>query len=86
MRRVAEKAGVPIQDFCVRQDVGCGSTVGPIIATRLGVRTVDVGLPQLSMHSAREMCGVEDVLHGVNFFTALFQRFHEVEESLAGTD
>ena len=56
--------------------------MGPIIATRLGIRTVDVGLPQLSMHSAREMCGVEDVLHGVNFFTRYFAHFHAVEESL----
>ena len=83
VRRVAEAAGVPLQDFCVRQDVGCGSTVGPILATRLGVRTVDVGLPQLSMHSAREMCGVEDVAHGVAFFTRYFSHFHRVEESLA---
>ena len=57
---LCKKAGIPVQKFVVRSDLGCGSTIGPITAANLGVRTVDIGNPMLSMHSIREMAGAND--------------------------
>ena len=59
---MCQRAGVNVQKFVVRSDMGCGSTIGPMTAANLGIRTVDVGNPMLSMHSIREMAGSQD--HG----------------------
>jgi len=81
-RELGERVGVPVQEFVVRSDLGCGSTIGPILSTSTGIRTVDVGAPQLSMHSVREMCGVEDIAHAVKHFTAVYEGFSALDKQL----
>ncbi|MBW2423487.1 MAG: M18 family aminopeptidase [Deltaproteobacteria bacterium] len=66
------RVGVPHQDFVTRSDLGCGSTIGPISAARVGLRTVDVGNPMLSMHSCREMAGAADVEPMIRVLQAFF--------------
>ena len=58
-----ERAGVPWQRFVSNNAMACGTSIGPITAARLGVTTVDVGVPGLSMHSARELVGARDPGH-----------------------
>lgn len=61
VREIARKAGLqPVQEFVVRNDCGCGSTIGPIISTNTGIRAIDLGCPQLAMHSIRETMGTSD--------------------------
>lgn len=71
--------GVPLQLFVVRNDSRCGSTIGPMLSASLGARTIDVGNPQLSMHSIRETGGAYDAEHGVNLFESFFDHFGELE-------
>jgi len=72
-RSVCEGAKVPCQVVVVRTDMGCGSTIGPISATRLGVRTVDIGVPQLGMHSIRELAGAKDQEYLVKALKGFFE-------------
>lgn len=61
LQRAAARAGVNLQTYSHRGDLPCGSTIGPTLAASLGVGVVDVGAPQLSMHSARELMAVDDI-------------------------
>ncbi len=62
-RYLCELADVPVQSFVVRTDMACGSTIGPITASEIGVKTVDVGVPTLAMHSIRELAGRWDAYY-----------------------
>jgi len=80
MREIAKRANLkPLQEFVVRNDCGCGSTIGPIISTATGIRAVDMGCPSLSMHSIRETMGVSDLTNGLQLFQAFFKYFREVD-------
>ncbi len=62
-RKLAAEEDTPVQVFAVRSDMACGSTIGPLTAAEIGVPTVDVGVPQWAMHSAREVAGVHDAFN-----------------------
>eukprot|EP00534_Pseudo-nitzschia_fraudulenta_P003631 CAMPEP_0201122526 /NCGR_PEP_ID=MMETSP0850-20130426/6143_1 /ASSEMBLY_ACC=CAM_ASM_000622 /TAXON_ID=183588 /ORGANISM="Pseudo-nitzschia fraudulenta, Strain WWA7" /LENGTH=498 /DNA_ID=CAMNT_0047389233 /DNA_START=268 /DNA_END=1764 /DNA_ORIENTATION=+ len=83
MREIARRSNLPpVQEFIVRQDCGCGSTIGPLISSSTGIRAIDMGCPQLSMHSIRETMGVCDLTNGLNLFKSFFVHFRDVDESI----
>ena len=75
-RILCQQEGVPVQSFVARCDMGCGSTIGPLTAGELGVRTLDVGLPTFGMHSVRELAGRNDAVYLTKVLTSFFQREH----------
>ncbi|XP_035541354.1 probable aspartyl aminopeptidase isoform X1 [Juglans regia] len=81
-KEVGKIHNLPTQEFVVRNDMGCGSTIGPILASGVGIRTVDCGIAQLSMHSVREICGKEDVDIAYKHFKAFYQTFSSIDRKL----
>lgn len=82
LKNVGQKTQVPLQLFVVRNDSPCGSTIGPILAAKLGIRTLDLGNPQLSMHSIRETGGTYDILYLVRLFGGYFSEYSDLQERI----
>ena len=69
---LCEKANVPVQQYAHRTDLGCGSTIGPIVSSRLGMNSIDVGSPMWAMHSLRESAGALDHGYMIAALTAVY--------------
>lgn len=82
IKAIAEKSKVPMQMFVVRNDSPCGSTIGPMLSAKLGIRVLDLGSPQLSMHSIRETGGSHDILRLQKLFSGFFQHFADIDQIL----
>ena len=78
----SNRQGIPLQFFVVRNDTPCGGTIGPMSAAKLGVRTLDLGNAQLSIHSIRETGGAYDVEHAINLFDSFYTNFVELNEKI----
>lgn len=86
VRAVAAKGGIPVQDFVVRNDSPCGTTIGPILSSGLGIRAVDIGCAQWAMHSIRETCGTADLEHYSKFATLYFKHFRDIDTHVVHID
>lgn len=80
IKELAIKCNIPIQEMIVRQDSPCGSTIGPIIAGKIGIKSVDIGIPQFAMHSIRETLGICDLYS----YKLLFNEFFKSYENVVG--
>ncbi|KAL3459835.1 glycosyl hydrolase family 71-domain-containing protein [Aspergillus heterothallicus] len=83
IRRVADRVGSKLQVFQIRNDSRSGGTIGPMTSARIGMRAIDVGIPQLSMHSIRATTGSLDPGLGVKLFKGFFDYFEEVDKEFA---
>lgn len=75
---LAHAHGIPVQEFVIRQDTNCGTTIGPMTGAHTGIRTVDIGNAQLGMHSIREIVGAADIEHMTRLIAAFFTDYSNV--------
>ena len=71
VKHIFDKANVKRQDFFMRSDLPCGGTLGAISSSQLSIRSVDIGLPQLAMHSTMETFAIGDYYEYINAITAV---------------
>jgi aminopeptidase I len=83
MKRVAEKCGSTLQVFQIRNDSRSGGTIGPMTSAQIGMRAIDCGIPQLSMHSIRATTGSLDPGLGVKLFKGFFDHYEEVDKEFS---
>jgi len=81
IRQIGREANVPVQEFVVRNDCPCGSTIGPLLSAQLGIRTVDVGAPQWAMHSIRETAHGDDCAALSGLCLGVFEHFRRIDGS-----
>lgn len=77
LKRAAEKIGVNLPPIINRNDIRAGSTIGPIVSTRIGIPTVDIGSPQLAMHSVRETVAVKDIEDNMKLLIEIYNNYEE---------
>ncbi|MCQ2821554.1 MAG: M18 family aminopeptidase [archaeon] len=82
LKTLAKKCNCPLQEFIVRQDSPCGTTIGPITSAKLGIKSADIGISQLAMHSIRETLGVIDLYYYKNLFIEFFNSYETLSQEL----
>ncbi len=83
-KELAKRADVPVQEFIVKCGALCGTTVGPLLNTNTCIKTVDIGIGQLSMHSIRETCGTTDVYYYYKFMLAFYREYGNIDKTFLG--
>lgn len=83
LRTLGSRNNIKMQEFMVKNDSPCGTTIGPILAGQTGIRTADIGAPMLAMHSCREMMGTDDAYHYANFMKVFYSDSHDFAEGAA---
>jgi aspartyl aminopeptidase len=81
-KELAKLCNVPLQEFIVRQDSPCGTTIGPITSAKIGIKSVDVGIPQFAMHSIREQLGIVDLYYYRTIFEEFFKSYEQVKGNI----